>query len=81
MNRVLASSVMNHTYGIESGCGLSWPHPIVAALQAHDVELYSKFPFDGSDQLDEQVVKASAEAETAPVTRGAKGKARAKHRG
>jgi|SRR5689334_11004342 hypothetical protein len=54
---------------------------IVAALQAHDVELYSKFPFDGSDQLDEQVVKASAEAETAPVTRGAKGKARAKHRG
>src|ERR1700756_2363490 len=34
MNRVLASSVMNHTYGIESGCGLSWPHPIVAALQA-----------------------------------------------
>ena len=54
---------------------------IVAALQAHDVELYSKFPFDGSGQLDDQVVKASAKAETAPVTRGAKGKARAKHRG
>ena len=54
---------------------------IVAALQAHDVELYSKFPFDGSGQLDDQVVKASVKAETAPVTRGAKGKARAKHRG
>ena len=55
---------------------------IVAALQAHDAQLYSKFPFDGSDQLDEQpVVKASAEADSAPATRGAKAKARAKHRG
>ena len=55
---------------------------IAAALQAHHAELYSKFPFDGSDQLDEQsIVKASAKAETAPVTRGAKGKARAKRRG
>ena len=54
---------------------------IVAALQAHDAELYSKFPFDGSDQFDEQpVVKASAEADSAPATRGAKAKARARHR-
>ena len=55
---------------------------IAAALQAYSAELYSKFPFDDSDQLDEQpVVKASAEAESAPATRGTKGKARAKHRG
>ena len=33
---------------------------IAAALQAYSAELYSKFPFDDSDQLDEQpVVKAS----------------------
>ena len=54
---------------------------IAAALQAHHAELYSKFPFDDSDQLDEHVVKASAEAESAPATRGAKAKARARHRG
>jgi hypothetical protein len=54
---------------------------IAAALQAHNAELYSKFPFDDSDQLDEQAVKASAEAESARATRGIKGKARAKHRG
>jgi hypothetical protein len=55
---------------------------ITAALEAHNAELYSKFPFDDSDQLDEQtVVKASAEAESAPATRGTKGKARVKHRG
>jgi hypothetical protein len=54
---------------------------IAAALQAHDVELYSKFPFDGSGQLDDQVVKASVKAESDPASRGAKGKARAKHRG
>ncbi len=53
---------------------------IVAALQAHNAQLYSKFPFDNSEQLDEHVVKASAEAESAPATRGAKGKARAKDR-
>jgi hypothetical protein len=48
---------------------------IAAALQAYSAELYSKFPFDDSDQLDEQpVVKASAEAESAPATRGYKGK-------
>jgi hypothetical protein len=55
---------------------------IAAALQAHNAELYSKFPFDDSDQLDEPaVIKASAEAESARATRGIKGKARAKHRG
>jgi hypothetical protein len=55
---------------------------IAAALQAHNAELYSKFPFDDSGQLDEQpVVKASDEAGSAPATRRAKGKARAKHRG
>jgi hypothetical protein len=55
---------------------------IVAALQAHNAELYSKFPFDDSGELDEQpVAKALAEAESAPATRRAKGKTRARHRG
>ena len=55
---------------------------IAAALQAHDVELYSKFPFDGSGQLDEQpVIKASAEAESAPATKRSTGKSRARNRG
>src|SRR5262249_1109889 len=54
---------------------------IAAALQAHNAQLYSKFPFDDSGQLDEQpIVKASPVAESAPATRGAKGKARAKDR-
>jgi hypothetical protein len=54
---------------------------IVAALEAHNSELYSKFPLDGSGRLNEQsVVKTclpSGEAETAPAPR----KSRAKHRG
>ena len=55
---------------------------IAAALEAHNAELYSKFPFDDSGQLEEQpVVKASAEAESAPETGRAKGKTRAKQRG
>jgi hypothetical protein len=55
---------------------------IAAALEAHNAELYSKFPLDDSGQLDEQpVVKASAEAESAPATRRATGKSRARHRG
>jgi hypothetical protein len=55
---------------------------IAAALQAHNAELYSKFPFDDSGELDERaVVKASAEAESAPATGRAKRKTRAKHRG
>src|SRR4030095_5099253 len=55
---------------------------IAAALEAHNAELYSKFPFDDSGELDEQpVAKASAEAESLPATRRAKGKTRATHRG
>ena len=55
---------------------------IAAALQTYTAELYSKFPFDDSDQLNEQpVVKASAEAESDPATRRGKRKTRAKHRG
>ena len=55
---------------------------IAAALQAYNAELYSKFPFDDSGQLDEQpVVKASGEAESARATGRAKGKTRAKHPG
>jgi hypothetical protein len=37
---------------------------IAAALEAHNSELYSKFPLDGSGQLDEQpAVKVSSDAE------------------
>ena len=54
---------------------------IAAALEAHNAELYSKFPFDDSGQLEEQpVVKASAEADSAPASRGAKGKSRTTQR-
>jgi hypothetical protein len=54
---------------------------IAAALEAHNADLYSKFSFDDSRQFDEQpVLKASAEAETAP-TRRSKGKTRKKDRG
>ena len=44
---------------------LGWNAPknaalIVAALEAHDLELYTKFPLDGSGRLNEQpAVKAS----------------------
>jgi hypothetical protein len=55
---------------------------IAAALEAHNAELYSKFPLDGSGQLDDQpVVKPSREAESAPATKRATGKSRARHRG
>jgi hypothetical protein len=55
---------------------------IAAALEAHNTELYSKFPLDDSGQLDEQpVVKASPVAESAPATKRATVKSRAKHRG
>jgi hypothetical protein len=54
---------------------------IAAALEAHNAELYSKFPLDDS-QLDEPpVIKASAEAESAPATKRSTGKSRARHRG
>jgi hypothetical protein len=55
---------------------------IAAALEAHNAELYSKFPFDDSGLLDEQpVVKASAVAGPAPATRRATAKSRTTHRG
>jgi len=55
---------------------------IVAALEAHNSELYSKFPLDGSGRLNEQpAVKASSEAESAPAPKSATGKSRARHRG
>jgi hypothetical protein len=54
---------------------------IAAALEAHNAELYSKFPLDGSGQLDEQHVKASSETEPAPAAKRATGKSRARHRG
>jgi hypothetical protein len=55
---------------------------IAAALQAHNTELYSKFPLDDSGLLDEQpIVKASPVAEPASATRRATGKSRTTHRG
>jgi hypothetical protein len=51
---------------------LGWNAPknaalIVAALEAHNSELYTKFPLDGSVRLNEQsAVKASGEVESAP---------------
>jgi hypothetical protein len=64
---------------------LGWSAPknaalIAAALEAHNAELYSKFPFAGSGRLDEQpVVKTSNEAESEPPSKRT-GKTRAKHR-
>jgi hypothetical protein len=66
---------------------LGWNAPknaalIVAALEVHNSELYSKFPIDGSGPLNEQpAVKASGEAESAPSPKPAIGKSRARHRG
>jgi hypothetical protein len=55
---------------------------ITAALEAHNSELYSKFPPDGSGLLNEQpAVKASAEAGSPPAPKSATGKSRARHRG
>ena len=55
---------------------------IAGALEAHNSELYSKFPLNGSGQLDEQpAVKASGEAESPPAPKAATAKSRAKHRG
>jgi hypothetical protein len=58
---------------------------IVTALEAHNSELYSKFPLDGSGRLDEQpAVKAclpSGEVESAPEPKPAARKSRARHRG
>jgi len=50
---------------------------IAAALEAHNAELYSKFPFAGSGRLDEQ---PSNEVEPEPPSKRTTGKTRAKHR-
>ena len=55
---------------------------IVAALEAHNSELYTKFPLDGSGRLNEQpAVKASGEAESAPASKPVTRKSRARHGG
>ena len=58
---------------------------IVAALEAHNSELYSKFPHDGSVRLNEQSAVEpglpSGEAESAPAPKPATRKSRAGHRG
>ncbi len=66
---------------------LGWNAPenaalIAAALEAHHLELYSKFRLDGSGRLNEEpVVKPSGEAESARAPKPAARKPRAKHRG
>jgi hypothetical protein len=66
---------------------LGWNAPknaalIVAALEAYNAELYSRFPLDGSVQLNEQsAVKPSGEVESAPKPNPAARKSRARHRG
>jgi hypothetical protein len=69
---------------------LGWNAPknaalIAAALEAHNSELYSKFPLDGSGRLNEQpAVKpclASGAAKSVPAPKPATGKSRARHRG
>jgi hypothetical protein len=69
---------------------LGWNAPknaalITAALEAHNSELYSKFPLDGSgrpkEQPDVKACLASGEAESAPAPKPATGKSRAGHRG
>jgi len=58
---------------------------IVAALEAHNSELYSKFPLDVSARLNEQsAVKPclpSGATESAPAPKPAARKSRAKRRG
>ena len=66
---------------------LGWNAPknaalIVAALEAHDSELYTKFPLDGSGRLNEQsAAEPSGEVESATTTKPAARKSRAGHRG
>jgi hypothetical protein len=65
---------------------LGWNAPknaalIAAALEAHNSELYSKFPLDGSGLPNEQPVKASGAAKSVPAPKPATGKSRARHRG
>jgi hypothetical protein len=65
---------------------LGWSAPknaalIAAALEAHNAELYSKFPFAGSGPLVEPpVAKTSNEAESEPPSKRTAGKTRARHR-
>jgi hypothetical protein len=58
---------------------------IVAALEAHDSELYSKFALEGSGRLNERpAVKPtlpSGEVESASAPEPAARKSRARHRG
>ena len=65
---------------------LGWNAPknaalIAAALEAHNSELYSKFPLDGSGLNEQPAVKTSSEAESAAASKLATGKSRARHRG
>ena len=69
---------------------LGWNAPknaalIVAALEAHNSELYSKFALDGAGRLNEQpAVKPSlpsGEVESAPAPKSAARKSRTRHRG
>jgi hypothetical protein len=66
---------------------LGWNAPknaalIVAALEAHNSQLYSRFPLDGSVRLNEQsAVKPSGEVESVTTTKPAARKSRARHRG
>jgi hypothetical protein len=66
---------------------LGWNAPknaalIVAALEAYNSELYSRFPLDGSVRLNEQsAVKPSGEVESATTPKLAARKSRARHRG
>ena len=66
---------------------LGWSAPknaalIVAALEAYNSELYTRFPLGGSVRLNEQsAVKPSGEVESAPEPKSAARKSRARHRG
>ena len=57
---------------------------IVAALEAHNSELCSKFPLDGSGLNERSALKPylpSGEVESAPAPKPAARKSRARHRG
>jgi hypothetical protein len=54
---------------------------IVAALEAHHSQLYSKFPLDGSGRPAVKPGLPSSEAESAPAAKPATRKSRARHRG
>ena len=61
---------------------LGWNAPknaalIVAALEAHNSELYSKFALEGSGPLNEQSAKVDSASPPKPATR----KTRTRHRG